>query len=246
MRIITWNINGWNAMSKKPDMFEMVEKYDPDIICLQEIKLNKSKKLRIDIDGYASFEHIGDKPGYSGTAILYKSGMTDLELSKEEIEGRICILKTKLFTLVNVYTPNSGENLDRLQFRVEDWDGRFTKLLKQQETPHLIVVGDLNVARTENDIANPKSNIRNAGFTTFECNSFEEILRDTKLTDTWREQHPDETKGYTYWSYRGRARERNTGWRIDYVLSNKPKKIKNTTIMKDVHGSDHAPVMFDI
>ena len=239
MKIISWNINGWNAMMKKEDFYNMIKQHDPDILCLQEIKLNKKKPLRIQLENYNVFENISDKPGYSGTAILYKKEIK-ATFDKNDFEGRICTMKTNDFTLINVYTPNSGQDLKRLKYRVEEWDPAFSKMLQTIDN-HLIVVGDLNVARTENDIANPKGNKRNAGFTQEERESFENILKETNLTDVWRETHRNQTQ-YTFWSYFGKARDKNIGWRIDYILSNESKKIKEIEILDQIKGSDHAPI----
>lgn len=248
LRIITWNVNGWNAMMKKSYFYDMVSQYEPDILCLQEIKLNRSKSLHIEIDGYDVYENIGERGGYSGTAILYKKEKVgDVKLSKIDFEGRVCVLKTDRFNLINVYTPNSGKDLVRLKYRVNEWDPFFAKdVIKEHTDKHLIVVGDLNVARTENDIANPKSNLRSAGFTIEERDSFEKLLIDTRLQDVWRLRNPNVKNGYTYWSYMGKARERNKGWRIDYVLSDDEKLIKKIEILSNVLGSDHAPIYFEI
>lgn len=245
MKVITWNVNGWRSMLKNDHLINLVKAEKPDIICLQETKLNE--KTHIEFEGYEVFENTASRPGYSGTAILYKPSVVTahaVRFKKNKTEGRICMMEFEKFCLVNVYTPNSGQQgLKRLEYRTNYWDRQFTKVIDQIKKK-VIIVGDLNVARTEQDIANPKTNRRSAGFTDEERNSFERILKELKLVDVWRTEHPDKVQ-YSFWSNFHRARERNVGWRIDYVLTDK-MKIQNCRILDHVMGSDHAPIVFEI
>lgn len=241
MKIITWNINGWRSMLKNDNFVNLIKKENPDIICLQETKLNE--KVHIEFDGYNVFENTASRPGYSGTAILYKQDVAHIRFKKNKTEGRICMMEFDKFCLVNVYTPNSGQQLNRLDYRTNYWDKEFIKVI-QKLKKNVVIVGDLNVARSDMDIANPNSNRRSAGFTKEERISFENILDELKLTDVWRREHPEKIQ-YTYWSNFHKARERNIGWRIDYVLSDK-MKIKNCNILDCIMGSDHAPIVFEV
>lgn len=251
MKIISWNINGWRAMQKKTYLTELITTYEPDILCFQETKINKT--IKMEIEGYDCESHIGEKPGYSGTVIFYKKNMDKpINIYRNKIEGRLICLEFEDFNIINVYVPNSGTNLARLQYRVEEWDKSFIDELnglKIDKKP-LIVVGDMNVARKEYDLKNPKSNERNAGYTIEERNSFEEILDKVELKDVWRDMHPHNADDlssvqYSYWSYYTRARERNVGWRIDYVLLSGKIKVKKCEILTEVFGSDHAPVLLE-
>lgn len=251
MKIISWNINGWRAMQKKPYLTELIKKHEPDILCFQETKINKNVKM--EIEGYECESHIGEKPGYSCTAIFYKKNMDKpINIYRNEIEGRLICLEFGDFNITNVYVPNSGAKLARLQYRVEEWDKNFIDELnglKKDKKP-LIVVGDMNVARKEYDLKNPKNNEKNAGYTIEERNSFEEILNKVELRDVWRDMHPydpDDPSSiqYSYWSYYARARERNAGWRIDYALISGKIEVKKCEILTEVFGSDHAPVLLE-
>lgn len=255
MRIITWNINGWKATQSKPFFKQLIMDYNPDILCLQEIKINK--KDVVEFDGYQCEYHTGEKQGYSGTAIFYKPAIKPIKVKRNKTEGRLISMELDDFVLVNVYVPNSGEGLKRLHpspnialSRLE-WDKKFITALKNlqktsstDEKP-LIVVGDMNVARTKHDIKNARTNTKNAGFTIEERESFEEILKSVQLRDIWRELHPTKEQ-YTYWSYLRSARKTNAGWRIDYALLSDAVKAVDCQILDHVLGSDHAPVMLDI
>lgn len=242
MKIITWNVNGWRSMLKHDHFVKLVEEHNPDIICLQETKLNS--KTHIEFPNYKVYENTAERPGYSGTAILYKDSISFVKMKKNKTEGRTCMMEFDTFVLVNVYTPNSGEGLRRLDYRVNYWDKRFLEVLKDIKKP-VVVVGDLNVARTEKDIKNAKSNERTAGYTKEERVSFEQLLTERGLKDVWREQNPQVDNKYTYWSNFHNARARNIGWRIDYVLTDKIN-VKRCTILDKVMGSDHAPIIFEI
>ena len=272
-KIIAWNINGMNAQLKKNDLFELIEKSKPNIICFGETKVscNKKTKQTKEVDGkivvlstldlikeelnekikgykYRYWSPCLVKNGYSGTAIFSKKKPLSVNLGMgqdgDDDEGRMITLEFKDYYLVHVYTPNSGDGLVRLKYRVETWDKNFRKYCRRlQKIKPIIVCGDLNVANEEIDIANPKGNKKRAGFTEDERNSFKKTLDKLDLIDTFRYQNPDEVK-YSYWTYFGNARKNNKGWRIDYFLvSDKLKsKIKKSDILTDVMGSDHAPI----
>lgn len=245
MRIISWNINGWRAHQSKPYFSNLLETYQPDIICLQEIKINKDYKIQLD--GYNVYQHVdATRPGYSGTAILVKQGIKDkpIKVRKNRTEGRLLMMEFEKFVLVNVYVPNSGRKLERLDYRVNTWDRRLEEVLENQTKP-IILVGDMNVARTSKDIWDAKNNLKSAGFTEEERNSFEILLGKTKLKDIWRDMYP-QTTAYTYWSYFRQARARNMGWRIDYALASPEIKIKSIEILGKILGSDHAPLIVDL
>ena len=246
LKIISWNVNSWRAFAKKPFFAELLKRHDPDIICMQETKLNH--EFRIELPGYVSVQHLGDKPGYSGTAILYKRDIASppLKVRRNRTEGRLISMEFEDFVLVNVYVPNSGEALTRLDYRVDVWDKKFAIALnKLQRTKPLVVVGDMNVARTPKDVKHAKANERSAGYTSRERESFEALLKRTSLRDVWRETHPDRVQ-YSYWSYRQRARRYNAGWRIDYVLASPQIETAQCEILDDLEGSDHAPVLVEL
>lgn len=243
MKIVTWNINGWRSLMKSNHLKMLIEEYDPDLLCLQEIKVNSTITLNIDDKRYDVFQHHDEKcPGYSGTAIFYKKNTTQpIYITKNKTEGRLICFEYKDVVIYNVYTPNSGDKLKRLEYRINYWDKKFSQLISSQKKP-VIICGDMNVARTKNDLKNPNSNIKNAGYTKKERESFEKMLVDCRLKDIWREKHPNNVE-YTYWSYFRKSRERDIGWRIDYFLTNIDNmQVIECKILKNIHGSDHAPV----
>ena len=212
MRLISWNVNGLRAVMGKGflDYFRM---QDADVFCLQEIKLSEGQ-LDLDLPGYHCYYNYAEKKGYSGTAVFSKKEPLSVFHGKDN-EGRICALEFDDFYVVDVYTPNSQDGLARLPFRLE-WDEYFRAFvhdLDQKKT--VLICGDLNVAHKEIDIKNPKANLRNAGFTIEERESFTKLL-ESGFTDTFRMFYPDLKDAYSWWSYRFKARERNAGWRIDY------------------------------
>jgi exodeoxyribonuclease-3 len=249
MNIVSWNVNGLRSALSK-GLEESVKQLNPDIICLQEIKVAASQIPEISLPEYIKIFNSAERPGYAGTAIFTKyeplSLSTDVEIEwkTERHEGRVILLEYGRFFVVNVYTPNSGAELGRLQFRSQVWDGKFVtfiqNLAKKKPT---IVCGDLNVAHQEIDLANPARNHFNAGFTDEERQGFLNILAGGFI-DTFRHQYPHEKEQYSWWSYRANARERNVGWRIDYVLVSEAlrQSIAKAKIYTDVKGSDHAPV----
>jgi exodeoxyribonuclease-3 len=255
-KIISWNVNGIRALVKKVDMQKFLEKHKPDIMCFNEIKLSipydkVENNLQCKIKKYPHryWNSSKTKKGYSGTAIFSNikplSVVYDLDNHKND-EGRVITLEFEDYYLVNVYTPNSGRILERLKYRTEEWDVDFRKYIKKLiKKKEVVICGDLNVAHNDIDIHDPKSNERTAGFTKEERQSFNKLIKQCKLVDTFRKFHPDEKDKYSYWTYMRKAREKNKGWRIDYFLVTKKilKKIKNSDILMKQLGSDHAPVI---
>jgi exodeoxyribonuclease-3 len=261
MKIIAWNVNGIRAILKKNNLVELINDEDPDIICLSEIKIscpfndiNDSLNKSLNNKYYNYWSPCKVKNGYSGTAIFTKKEPTNvtfgLNINNKEYddEGRVITCEFSKFYLIHVYTPNSGEALARLNYRTTIWDNMFLKYInKLKENKKVIVCGDLNVAHKEIDLKNPKTNLRTAGFTIEERDSFNNILDKTELIDTFRYLNKEIIK-YSYWSYRFSAREKNTGWRIDYFLVDKKliKKVIKSDILINIMGSDHAPIILEI
>lgn len=248
MRIYSFNVNGLRAILKK-NFLTWVESCQPDILCLQETKLS-DKDFSIDIPGYHQYYSYAEKKGYSGTAIFSKSepiAVTEgIGVEEHDHEGRTLIAEYENFYLVCVYVPNSQDELRRLDYR-QVWNKAFEDFVASlKERKPVVFCGDLNVAHQEIDIRNPKTNVRNAGFTIEERNDFSRLL-SRGFIDTFRYLHPEEVK-YSWWSYRFKAREKNVGWRIDYfVISEDLKdKLKSAEIHNEVFGSDHCPVSIDI
>jgi len=261
MKIIAWNINGIRAILKKNNLVELINIEEPDIICLSETKINCSyddikdnlnKNLNDKYYNYWSPCKV--KAGYSGTAILTKKEPINiiygLNINNNEYdnEGRVITCEFSKFYLIHVYTPNSGEKLARLEYRINTWDLMFLDYInKLKQNKKVIVCGDLNVAHKEIDLKNPKNNLKTAGFTIEERTSFNNILEKTELIDTFRYLNKENIK-YSYWSYRFKSREKNSGWRIDYFLVDKKmiKKVINSDIFTNIFGSDHAPIILEI
>ena len=257
------------AHLKKDNLFDLIEQEKPNIICFGETKVSCAENLKTKttltldkiqeilkdkIKGYKYryWSPCLRKNGYSGTAIFSKKKPIDVILGMgqegEDDEGRMITLEFKDYYLIHVYTPNSGEGLVRLKYRVNTWDKNFKKYCeKLQKKKPIIVCGDMNVANEEIDIANPKGNKRNAGFTDEERTSFKSILGDLKLIDTFRKKHPEEIK-YSYWTYFRDARAKNKGWRIDYFLVSEKlfPKVSKSDILTDIIGSDHAPIILKL
>ncbi|MBU1721161.1 exodeoxyribonuclease III [Patescibacteria group bacterium] len=256
MSIISWNVNGIRAVLKKgfPQNI-LIEK--PDIICLQESKAHK-EQVDIELSNYYAYWNSAEKKGYSGTIVYCKQSplsvqydieqeLIDHQGRKSHNEGRVITLEFEEFFLVNVYTPNSKNDLSRLAFRQHIWDTHFLTYLKKIEKKKpVIFCGDLNVAHEEIDLARPEANHKSAGFTDEERKGFSNIMK-AGFIDTFRFLHPEEKK-YSWWSYRAQARERNVGWRIDYICTSKSLKdsIKQAKIHDDIFGSDHCPVSVKI
>ncbi|MBO0323623.1 exodeoxyribonuclease III [Muricauda sp. CAU 1633] len=248
MLILSWNVNGIRAITKK-GFLENIENLNPDVLCIQETKAqeHETEKELSKLPEYAVFSNSAEKKGYSSTALLSKeepvSVKNDMGVPEHDSEGRIQCAEYNDFFLVNVYVPNSGQKLDRLEYR-KTWDADFLKYLKNLEAKKpVIVCGDFNVAHRAIDLKNDKSNYnKTAGYTQVEIDGMDNFL-DAGFVDSFRKLHPD-VVAYTYWSYRFQARERNTGWRIDYFLVS-PKlmdKVESVTIFSDVLGSDHCPI----
>ena len=243
MRLISWNVNGLRAVLGK-GFLDFFNSQDADVFCLQEIKLSEGQ-LDLDLPGYNCYWNYAQKKGYSGTAVFSKKEPLSVIRGKDD-EGRICALEFEDFFVVDVYTPNSQDGLARLPFRLE-WDEWFRSFVCDLDSRKpVLICGDLNVAHKEIDIKNPKANLRNAGFTIEERESFSKLL-ECGFTDTFRMLHPDLRDAYSWWSYRFKARERNAGWRIDYwLVSDRARdRVKGAGIHADVTGSDHAPVYVD-
>ena len=249
MKLISWNVNGLRAIYKK-DFVEIFKDINADIFCIQETKMQEGQ-LEVKFAGYEMYFNYAQRKGYSGTAIFTKikpkKVTYGIGIEEHDKEGRVITLEFKEFYLVNCYTPNSGRELARLDYRME-WEEAFRNYLKElDKIKPVILCGDLNVAHKEIDLKNPKTNRKNAGFTDEERNKMTIVL-DNGFTDTFRYLHPDEENAYTWWSYMGHAREKNIGWRIDYfIVSNRfAKNIKDAFILPEIMGSDHCPVGLEI
>lgn len=262
MKIIAWNINGIRSLMKTDYLYNLIENENPDIICFGETKIScpfndVQDELNEKLPKYKHkiWSPCKAKNGYSGTAIFSKKepeniimGLKDSEGNEIDNEGRVIVLEYKKFILLHVYTPNSGVELARLGYRTKTWDMEFSKYItKLQKNKPVIICGDLNVARSEIDLKNPKTNTKTAGYTIEERESFERIMNENKLIDTYRYLNPNKIE-YSYWSYRFKSREKNAGWRIDYFLINEKyiKNIKKSEILTDILGSDHAPIKLKI
>ncbi|MBQ2055064.1 MAG: exodeoxyribonuclease III [Bacteroidaceae bacterium] len=248
MKFISWNVNGLRACITKgfEDIFRQL---DADFFCLQETKM-QAGQCDFSPEGYEAFFNYADKKGYSGTAIFSKhkplSVTNGIGIDEHDHEGRVITLEMPDFFLVTVYTPNSQDELKRLDYRMR-WEDDFQAYLKKLDAQKpVIVCGDMNVAHQEIDIKNPKTNRRNAGFTDEEREKFGSLL-SKGFTDTFRFKHPDEVT-YSWWSYRFRAREKNAGWRIDYFVTSERlnDKIKDAKIHTQIMGSDHCPVELEL
>ena len=262
MKIIAWNINGIRSLMKEKYLYELIEQENPSIICFGETKIScpfidTQEGLKEKIKGlkHRFWSPCKTRNGYSGTAIFSKKkpldvifGLKDKDGKEIDDEGRIITLEFEKFFLLHVYTPNSGANLERLNYRTKTWDPAFKDyIIKLQKKKKIIVCGDLNVAHQEIDLKNPKTNLKTAGYTKEERESFDKILEETKLVDTYRKLNPDKEE-YSFWSYRFNSRTKNVGWRIDYFLINEKylKNIKKSLILTEILGSDHAPVKLEI
>lgn len=249
MKLISWNVNGLRACEGK-GFSDIFKKLDADIFCLQETKM-QAGQLDMEFAGYQSFWNYAEKKGYSGTAIFTRisplKASYGIGIEEHDHEGRVITLEFECFFMVCVYTPNSQEELKRLDYRMK-WEDDFRAYLTglDKKKP-VIVCGDMNVAHKEIDLKNPKTNHNNAGFTDQEREKFT-LLLEAGFTDTWRHFYPDLEGVYSWWSYRFQSRQRNTGWRIDYFLtSNRLKNsLKDAKIHTDILGSDHCPVELDI
>ena len=248
MKLISWNVNGLRACVGK-DFETSFESLNADFFCLQETKM-QAGQLDLAFNGYQSYWNYADKKGYSGTAIFTRQTPLNVTygmgIDEHDHEGRVITLETENFFLVTVYTPNSQDELRRLEYRMK-WEDDFKAyLLALDARKPVIVCGDMNVAHEESDIKNPKTNRRNAGFTDEEREKMTELLA-SGFIDTFRTLYPEQVT-YSWWSYRFRARERNTGWRIDYFLISErlKERITDAKIHTDIYGSDHCPIELDL
>lgn len=249
MRLISWNVNGLRACVQK-GFVEFLGEIDADIFCIQESKLQEGQ-IDLKLPGYEQYWNYAQKKGYSGTAVFTKikplSVTNGIGIEEHDQEGRVITLEYMDFYLVTVYTPNSQNELKRLPYRME-WEEAFKAyLLKLDEKKPVLVCGDMNVAHKEIDIKNPKSNLKNAGFTIEEREKFTALL-GAGFIDTFRFFYPDREQIYSWWSYRFHAREKNAGWRIDYFLASRRlgDKLQSADILTDIQGSDHCPVKLEV
>ena len=249
MKLISWNVNGLRACADKgfADAFKAL---DADFFCLQETKM-QAGQLDLEFEGYRSYWNYAEKKGYSGTAIYSRHEPVavtyGLGIDEHDHEGRVITLEMPDFFLVTVYTPNSQDELRRLDYRMR-WEDDFRSyLLALDARKPVIVCGDMNVAHEEIDLRNPKTNRRNAGFTDEEREKMT-VLLGSGFTDTFRHFYPDMANQYSWWSYRFHAREKNAGWRIDYFLTSKRlnERLVGARIHSDIFGSDHCPVELTI
>lgn len=244
-KMISWNVNGIRACAEK-GFLDFFKQADADIFCLQETKLQEGQ-IDLDLPGYHQYWNYAEKKGYSGTAIFTKeeplSVFYGLGIEKHDHEGRVITLEFEKYYVITVYTPNSQDELKRLDYRME-WETDFLAYLKNLESKKpVIFCGDLNVAHKEIDLKNPKSNRKNAGFSDEERAKFTS-LTEVGFTDTFRYFYPDLEGAYSWWSYRFKAREKNAGWRIDYfmVSNSLNDMLEDAVICNQVFGSDHCPV----
>jgi exodeoxyribonuclease-3 len=266
MKIISWNVNGIRAVHKKGLLVPFIKKYQPDIMCLQETKAEQHQS-EVDLPEYEEYWNSASRKGYSGTAIFTKDKplsvfldipqkiakkykLADDGYGNPNTEGRVIALEYKEFYVVSVYTPNAKDDLSRIPLRHKQWDPAFLEYMKalEKNKPNkpVIFCGDLNVAHTEDDLARPKENVGKKGFTKEEREGIEKFI-DSEFVDTFRIF----TKGnshYTWWSHFANARERNIGWRIDYIFASKKivKKVRSAKILPEVLGSDHCPVLLEL
>ena len=253
-KLISWNVNGLRAAMKK-GFTEFLEATRPDVLCLQETKISPDLTASFNFDGYPYvYWNCAEKKGYSGTALISKvaplSVTYGLGMDKHDREGRVITAEFADFFLVTVYTPNAQNHDEnkrprRLDYRTLEWEADFLSYIKNLRTiKPVIFCGDLNVAHREIDLANPKANRKNAGFTDEERACFDAIL-EADFIDSFRHLHPDATGRYSWWTYRAGARQRNIGWRIDYICVDTAlaERIAEADILHHVEGSDHCPVL---
>ncbi|CAG5122321.1 unnamed protein product [Candidula unifasciata] len=251
-KIASWNVNGLRAWLEK-DGVSYIKAENPDVMCIQETKCNVSLiPAEAEVDGYTSHWLSGDAEGYSGVGIYYKTKpikITDgIGIEKHDNEGRVITAEYEKFYLVNVYVPNSGRDLPRLDYRTKEWDVDFRKYLKSlDEKKPVVLCGDLNVAHHEIDLRNPKGNKRTAGFTIEERESFTATLREGFI-DSFRYLYPHTENAFTFWTFMMNARSKNAGWRLDYfVLSERLKEnLCDSIIRSKVMGSDHCPIVLEL
>lgn len=249
MKLISWNVNGLRACMGK-GFLDFIASEQPDMLCLQETKMQPGQ-ADVPLDGYREYWNSAEKKGYSGVALFTKSEplsvVLGLGIDEHDHEGRVITAEYEDFYLVTVYTPNSQDELKRLDYRMT-WEDAFRDYVcKLDEIKPVIICGDLNVAHKEIDLKNPKTNRKNAGFSDEERAKMTELL-NAGFADTFRRFYPDLEGAYSWWSYRFKAREKNAGWRIDYFLVSERfvDRVKQAKILSDVFGSDHCPVLIEV
>lgn len=249
MKLVSWNVNGLRACVEK-GFVDIFKELDADFFCIQESKL-QAGQITLDLPGYYQYWNYAEKKGYSGTAIFTKrepmNVMLGIGIEEHDHEGRVVTLEYDNYYVVTVYTPNSQDGLKRLDYRMK-WEEDFCGYLKKlEENKPVIFCGDLNVAHKEIDLKNPKTNRKNAGFTDEERSCMTH-LQEVGFVDTFRYFYPDQEGIYSWWSYRFQARAKNAGWRIDYFMVSEilQEKLQNASILTEIYGSDHCPVMLEI
>lgn len=249
MKFISWNVNGIRACVQK-GFVEFFQESDADIFCIQESKMQEGQ-LELELPGYHQYWNYAKKKGYSGTAIFTKEEPISVQygigIEEHDQEGRVITLEFEDYYFITVYTPNSQNELARLDYRMQ-WEMDFLAYLKKlEETKPVIFCGDLNVAHKEIDLKNPKTNRKNAGFTDEERGKFSELLQ-AGFIDTFRYFYPDKEQIYSWWSYRFSARAKNAGWRIDYFVVSEclKERLVDAKILTDIMGSDHCPVVLEM
>ena len=249
MKLVSWNVNGIRACITK-GFEDFFKEANADIFCIQETKCQEGQ-VQLEFDGYKSYWNSADKKGYSGTARFTKKVAISVKygigIEEHDKEGRVITLEFEKFYMVNIYTPNSKRELERLEYR-QVWEDEIRKyLLNLNKSKPVIMCGDLNVAHKEIDLKNPKTNRRSAGFTDEEREKMTALL-EAGFTDSFRYLYPTKENMYSWWSYMRKAREKNVGWRIDYFIVSKDieKQIKEAKIDTEVYGSDHCPVELEI
>lgn len=257
INLMSWNINGIRACLRN-GFLDVLKKYQPDILALQEVKIAEKDrdKAELNFPGYTEYWHSAERPGYAGTAILVKekflkdspilSTINGINHNNYDAEGRVQTLEFDKFYFVNAYFPNSRHDLSRLDFKIEFNNKIFQHIKTLEKLKPVIFTGDFNVAHTAIDLANPKENEKNAGFTIEERTSFDKFLKQNMI-DTFRTLNPKKIQ-YTWWTYRFGARKRNVGWRIDYFVTSKKlqNKISSAEILDSVMGSDHCPITLKV
>ncbi|MBE6081211.1 MULTISPECIES: exodeoxyribonuclease III [Tissierellales] len=249
MKLISWNVNGLRACMKKGFM-DYFNRENSDIFCIQETKIQEGQ-VNLELEGYYKYWNYAVKKGYSGTAVFTKSKPISvkygIEIDEYDQEGRVITLEFEKFYLIDAYTPNSRRELERLDYRMS-WEDIFLKYMKRLDNSKpVILCGDLNVAHEEIDLKNPETNRKNAGFTDEERQKMTNML-ESGFIDTFRYLYPQKEQAYTWWSYMRKARERNSGWRIDYFIISERLKdfLKDSIIHSDIMGSDHCPIVLEM
>ena len=253
MKLISWNTNGLRATAKQGNLMPLFEKYNPDILCLQETKceaIQLPENVR-NIPGYYSyFSHSMERKGYSGVAIYTKEKPLEvfygIGVKRLDTEGRIVGVKLKKYTIITGYFPNGGQGPHRLKYKLEFYDAFLKFILKLRKNgENVIFCGDVNTAHEAIDLARPKANEENTGFLPIERAWISKVIKNNFI-DTYRKFYPDKIGAYTYWDQKTRSRERNTGWRLDYIFTDENIKIKNAGMLSEYLGSDHCPIWLEI